>query len=99
MTPRRLPSRALFLYVASICLASALSAQALTGAVRNVGPGWIATIPFAPDGGGSIFLSVAINGQAPRWWALDSGSRECIVERGVGGDPGGVVAGGETGSG
>ena len=46
-----------------------------------MGKGWIATIPFAKDGGNSIFLWVAINGQAARWWALDSGSSECIVDR------------------
>jgi hypothetical protein len=58
-----------------------------------VGPGWIATIPFAPDGGSSIFLAVAINGQAPRWWALDSGSSECIVDRAVARQLGAVMRG------
>lgn len=71
----------LFLNVASICLASAPSAQTPTGAIENVGKGWIATIPFAKDGGNSIFLWVAINGQTPGWWAVDSGSSECIVDR------------------
>ena len=41
----------------------------------------IATIPFAPDGGASIFISARLNGGRPGWWVLDSGASECIVDR------------------
>ncbi|HUQ98309.1 MAG TPA: aspartyl protease family protein [Gemmatimonadaceae bacterium] len=41
----------------------------------------IATIPFAEDGGTSIFMAVRLNGGKPGWWVLDSGASECVVDR------------------
>jgi aspartyl protease len=83
MTLLRLSRLFVCLLVAMTHLGPGSSASAQTALSLRVGPnGWIATIPFAPDGH-SIFLSVAINGQAPQWWALDTGSSECIVDRDV----------------
>ena len=42
----------------------------------------VATIRFAQDAGNAIFLSVRLNARSARWWALDSGASECIVDRG-----------------
>ena len=42
---------------------------------------FVATIPFADDAGKSILLSVAMNRGSRKWWALDSGASECIVDR------------------
>jgi hypothetical protein len=41
----------------------------------------IATLPFAANGGTSIFLSVQLNGGLAGWWVLDSGASDCIVDR------------------
>ena len=43
----------------------------------------VASIPFAPDAGGLIFISVRLNGGKAGWWVLDSGASECIVDRAV----------------
>ena len=74
----------LFLLLTSthVALATAIAAQPTVTARHGLN-GWITTIPFAPDPGNSIFVSIAINGRAPRWWALDTGSSECIVDRGI----------------
>ncbi|HEV7388467.1 MAG TPA: aspartyl protease family protein [Gemmatimonadaceae bacterium] len=45
--------------------------------------GFIATLPFAKDGGPAIYLPVRINGGAPGLWRLDSGASECIIDRSV----------------
>ena len=84
MTPRRLLWLVICLDAAANALALGLPASAQTvNPVRGGPNGWIATLPFAPDGGLSILVSVAINGQAPQWWAVDTGSSECIVDRRV----------------
>jgi predicted aspartyl protease len=71
-----------WLQVAIVHLASAQPTSAQVTRPVSVGPnGLIATIPFAPDAGHAIFVSVGINGQAPQWWAVDTGSSECIVDR------------------
>jgi hypothetical protein len=38
------------------------------------------TIPFAADAGNAIYISVKLNGRNPRWWAVDTGASECIVD-------------------
>jgi hypothetical protein len=59
---------------ATVALVTACSGAAQTSAL-------IATLPFAADGGASIFLPVRLNGGPARWWALDSGASYCIVDR------------------
>ncbi|GJG89565.1 hypothetical protein tb265_47460 [Gemmatimonadetes bacterium T265] len=45
--------------------------------------GWVATVPFAADGNPMILVPVRVNGSPPGWWALDSGSSVCLVDRGA----------------
>jgi hypothetical protein len=76
------------LQIAALAVVLARSASAQTfgrATTRAEGPeaanGWIATIPLAPDAGTSIFISIGMNGSPPRWWSLDSGASECLIDR------------------
>jgi hypothetical protein len=75
------PARlALYLVILTSQAARRIESQTPTRISNN---GFIATILFAADAGTSIFISVRLNGGRPRWWALDTGASECIIDRGT----------------
>jgi hypothetical protein len=83
-----LATRRFWIGILGLLLARVASTQTVGPGVARAGEaeaanGWIATIPLAADGGTSLFVSVGINGAAPRWWALDSGSSQCLIDRSV----------------
>ena len=58
-----------------------------------------AVISFGSGRGTSILLPVKLNGGGTEWWALDSGSSECIVDRAIARQAGLVTRGGRELSG
>jgi Aspartyl protease len=81
-------TRRFWIAILGLFLAREGSAQIVGPGVARPGEaeganGWLATIPLATDGGTSLFVSVGINGAAPRWWALDSGASQCLIDRSV----------------
>jgi hypothetical protein len=68
--------------IAGLVLLSTSRASAQTAHPRqgiNVN-GLLLTIPLAPDAGTAVYISVNLNGRAPRWWAVDTGASECIID-------------------
>ncbi|HEY0778486.1 MAG TPA: aspartyl protease family protein [Gemmatirosa sp.] len=62
------------------CAQAVWDAPPRTAATEGMN-GWVATVPFATDGDPLILLSVRVNGGPPGWWALDSGSSVCLIDR------------------
>jgi hypothetical protein len=68
-------------FAATLVATHAVGAQSLQQTRTDNADALVATLPLAADAGRSVLLSVSLNGGTPKWWALDSGASECIVDR------------------
>jgi hypothetical protein len=68
-------------------------------AAENNAGALIAVISFGSGSGPAILIPVKLNGGETDWWALDSGSSECIVDRAIAGQAPLVMRGGRELSG
>ena len=90
---------AAFSALALLAIHSACAQSPRQSAAENNAAALVAVISFGSGRGPSILLPVKLNGGEPEWWALDSGSSECIVDRAIARQAGLVMRGGRELSG